>query len=308
MAFLARAAFLAVLIGGTGAADPGPVFGILGVPAAVSCDSVFAARSPAPPLPASSQHGSCFANVYATWLEQGGARTVGIPFDASEELLDTLLDSVNGVLFTGGGLSLLPNTTYYKTARAIFERVQRKNEAGVHLPLHGTCMGFQLLSILAADDEGVLSHHAFDSESLSLPLQLTHTAFQSGLFGDAPPDIMRILTRENVTANLHHDGVDPSLFQVRSETGRPHVAATQSPPLRSLPTADEPQAGLLLQPALHQRGPPRAALREHDRGLEVPHHSDTVAPGAATVRVERRPRLEPLAGRDSGDAGRGSDG
>ncbi len=35
-------------------------------------------------------------------------------YDAPRDELTALLKSVNGVLFTGGGLDLLPNTTYYQ--------------------------------------------------------------------------------------------------------------------------------------------------------------------------------------------------
>lgn len=38
--------------------------------------------------------------------------------DVSE--LDSLVKSVNGILFTGGGLSLLPNTSYFATAKVLF--------------------------------------------------------------------------------------------------------------------------------------------------------------------------------------------
>src|SRR5688500_10207049 len=40
----------------------------------------------------------------------------------------------------------------------------------------GTCQGFQLMSILGAEDEDVLIHNAFDSENLPLPLHFTESA------------------------------------------------------------------------------------------------------------------------------------
>lgn len=48
---------------------------------------------------------------YVQWLEAAGAQVAVIPFDASDDLLGELLASVDGVLFTGGGLSLELNTT-----------------------------------------------------------------------------------------------------------------------------------------------------------------------------------------------------
>lgn len=188
----------------------GPIIAVLGVPADVSCDSLRTA--PGDPADAGA---SCFTVYYTKWLEQQGARVVGIPYDADNATLQTLLDSVNGVLFTGGGLSLRPSTQYYQTASAIFQHVIAKNDAGVPLPLHGTCMGFQLLAILAANDSSVLLHNAFDSEDISLPLELTAAAKDSPLLAKAPARILAILTQQNVTNNLHHDGVAPATFTVR---------------------------------------------------------------------------------------------
>lgn len=99
---------------------------------------------------------------------------------------------MNGVLFTGGGLNLWFNQTYVQTAQYIFNRVKAFNDAGVFLPLHGTCMGMQLLSILAAGDEAVLSTYAFDAEDLSLPLDFNATALPgSRLFGGMPQAMVR---------------------------------------------------------------------------------------------------------------------
>lgn len=43
-------------------------------------------------------------------------------YDLPKEELDAKFAAVNGVLFTGGMLSLLPNTTYYKTAKYLFDK------------------------------------------------------------------------------------------------------------------------------------------------------------------------------------------
>lgn len=56
----------------------------------------------------------------------------------------------------------------------------------------------------------VLQTYAYDSEDLSLPLHLTATAQRSRLLGQAfPTQLKRWITEENLTTNLHHDGVAP---------------------------------------------------------------------------------------------------
>jgi gamma-glutamyl hydrolase len=127
-----------------------------------------------------------------------------------------MLHSANGILFTGGGLSLEPTSAFYRTGAYIFKQVQVINTQGVHLPLHGTCMGFQFLSILAAGGNTSVLQSGFDSEFLSLPLQLTSLAASSRVFGGAPQRVMRILSTQNVTSNLHHSGVTPETFETNA--------------------------------------------------------------------------------------------
>lgn len=45
------------------------------------------------------------------------------------------------------------------------------NDAGDHFPLWGTCLGFELLSVIQSNDTSVLT--AVDAENYSIPLVLT---------------------------------------------------------------------------------------------------------------------------------------
>lgn len=58
----------------------------------------------------------------------------------------------------------------------------------------------------------VLHTYAFDSEDLSLPLHLTNAAGSSLLLGSMPLHLRQWITEENLTSNLHHDGVPPEEF------------------------------------------------------------------------------------------------
>ena len=72
-----------------------------------------------------------------------------------------------------------------------------------------------MLSILGAGDPSVLLSHAYDAEDLVLPLALTPAAETSRLLCASclnPPAARAVLTTQNVTVNLHHDGVPPSAF------------------------------------------------------------------------------------------------
>jgi gamma-glutamyl hydrolase len=78
--------------------------------------------------------------------------------------------------------------------------------------LFGTCQGFQLLSVLAAQDQSVLLHYHYDSYNYSIPLVLTSNAASSRLFNGLSSETVKTLTTKNVTQNLHHDGVLPKSY------------------------------------------------------------------------------------------------
>ena len=196
-----------------------PVIGILSIPlddAEQPCLTLAAAASarrrgtgaPDPLEP------SCFTAFYRQWVESAGARTVVIPYNANETVLNALFSSVNGVLFTGGGLEagLAFNSTYMQTARRLLDLVVAANDAGDYVPLHGTCQGFQVLALLTSNNQSVLSRNAFDSENESLPLDITAEGLRVPLFADAPPSVLATLRTQNATMNLHHDGVSPAAF------------------------------------------------------------------------------------------------
>lgn len=65
-------------------------------------------------------------------------------------------------------------------------RAIEANDQGDYFPVWGTCMGFQLLHILAADDYSVLTHRGFKSESIMMPLHFTREAMFSRMIAAAP--------------------------------------------------------------------------------------------------------------------------
>ena len=73
-------------------------------------------------------------------------------------------------------------------------------------------MGFQFLSLLTAQDDGILCEKCFDSEGMPLPLDFEEPATtNSRLFGGLG-SLKHPLATENLTENSHHDGISPSTF------------------------------------------------------------------------------------------------
>jgi gamma-glutamyl hydrolase len=151
---------------------------------------------------------------FVYWLSAAGSRVVPISFNAPSTVLEGLLQSVNGILFTGGELSLNANTQYYKTAENIWNWAINANDKDDYFPLWGTCQGFQLMSILAADgDHSIFLINKYDTENITLALNLTPEAHSSRLLGpNCPPDVLQALTKQNMTVNLHHDGIEPESY------------------------------------------------------------------------------------------------
>jgi len=220
----ATVAFLLAVVG-YAAATTTPIIGILTAgPDGGWCDTVSAGLGP---LSAEvlaeiaerrvdgdpSNDNGCFQSAYVKWIESGGGRVVPIPYTSTTDELDFLFESLNGIFFTGGDLSLDPATQYYQSGNYLFQKVLAANDAGDYFPMWGTCMGFQFLNILAAQNNSVLSSGVFASENISLALDFTSQAPASRLYGSAPPSIYHTLQTENCTVNYHHDGVEPHIFK-----------------------------------------------------------------------------------------------
>ncbi|EFC38836.1 predicted protein [Naegleria gruberi] len=153
---------------------------------------------------------SYLAASYVKWIESGGARVVPIPYDLPQEKLNLLFNSLNGIVFPGGGTSLR-YSEYYYTLKFFFDKAIEANNRGDYFPIWGTCLGFEALNVLAADNPDVL-HFGFDSENLSLNLHFVNDYKNSRIFGKAPLSVMQILAEQNVTMNNHMAGITPETF------------------------------------------------------------------------------------------------
>jgi len=143
-----------------------------------------------------------------------------IPYDAPRPVLDNIFQNLNGILFTGGGLSLADGTPYFETAKYLYQKALRANNEGDYFPLYGTCMGFQMLHILTANNHSILSS-GFDSYNLPLPLEFTDEAFTGKMFNkqSTPQEILEIFAKRPVTMNLHHAGITPADFKANPFVG-----------------------------------------------------------------------------------------
>ena len=227
---------------------------------------------------------SCFNAYYFQWLEASGARAIIVPYDANSSIINTLLDSVNGWLFTGGGLEvdgLAFNSSYMKTAMAIYNGVLAKNDAGIFIPLHGTCQGMQVLSLLTSMNQSVMQYDAFDSENYTIPLDITQDGHHSSrLFSAnfAPSDIVNVFMSENVTLNLHHDGVTPDAFYEDPKLPLFYVLASTNADRNGKLFVSTMEA--CSYPITATQWHPERPAFEWKQGMNIPHSGDAITANA----------------------------
>jgi len=148
---------------------------------------------------------------YVKWIESSGGRVVPIWFNGTEEYLKNIFSSVNGILFTGGGLVLAENSSYVKTAKFLLDLALKENDKDVYFPVWGTCQGFELLGVLVGG-ESALELRAFDAENLTLPLLWSSDMYNGIMMRNMPYNIYNNLQQYPLTINLHHDGIYPKTF------------------------------------------------------------------------------------------------
>ena len=201
-----RGALLLASAAAAAAQSTMPVIGILSLPMDL----------PAPV----ANFSSYFVASYVKWLEAGGARVVPLLFDAPASATQALLAQLNGVLITGGAAAFFEAdgvtlTRYAATAQLALNESLRAAANGEWFPVWGTCLGHELLLVLAAGPDGSVLGDGFDSEDIQLALAPTADAASSRLWGtvnEEQADAWAWLTTENITENLHVKGIEPASF------------------------------------------------------------------------------------------------
>lgn len=144
---------------------------------------------------------SYIAASYVKFVEGAGARVVPIWINKTRDYYASILSKLNGVLFPGGATWFNQSNGYAEAGRHIYDVALELNEQGVYFPLWGTCLGFELLTYLAADGNEHRAHCSSNNQGLHL--DFTADFRNSRLFEKAPEDVVKILANEPVTPNFH---------------------------------------------------------------------------------------------------------
>ncbi|XP_039445076.1 gamma-glutamyl hydrolase-like isoform X3 [Culex pipiens pallens] len=144
---------------------------------------------------------SYIAASYVKFVEGAGARVVPIWINKTRDYYEALLPKLNGALFPGGATWFNQSNGYAEAGRHIYDVAVELNAQGVYFPVWGTCLGFELLTYLAADGNEHRAHCSSNNQGLHL--DFTADFRTSRLFAKAPEDVVQILANEPVTANFH---------------------------------------------------------------------------------------------------------
>ncbi|XP_076846462.1 gamma-glutamyl hydrolase [Brachyhypopomus gauderio] len=145
---------------------------------------------------------------YVKFIESGGGRVIPIRLNQTREDHENIFKSINGLLLIGGAVDL-ETSDFAHTAKIYFQLALKANDVGDYFPIWGTCLGFQLLTVLVAG-ENLLSKTP--AENIPLPLNLTSEAASSRMFRDFPAELITALSQEALTGNFHHFGVTDQVF------------------------------------------------------------------------------------------------
>lgn len=72
------------------------------------------------------------------------------------------------VLFPGGATWFNQTDGYADAGRYIYDIASAMNDNGIHMPIWGTCLGFELLTYLSADGNEHRAHCSSDRQPLAL--------------------------------------------------------------------------------------------------------------------------------------------
>ncbi|EKX43921.1 hypothetical protein GUITHDRAFT_72685 [Guillardia theta CCMP2712] len=158
-----------------------------------------------------NESGSYIASSYVKFVEMAGARVIPIIFNAPHDEIMFRMRYVHMLLFPGGAVPLQPGTLFFETSKSLFEHVIDLNKRGFWFPLHGTCLGFELLHILVARSGGVLQ--TFNSTNCRSKLNFTESARHSRLFQNFSNDLFEAARKKKIAVEHHMYGVSPEAYK-----------------------------------------------------------------------------------------------
>ncbi|XP_026486942.1 gamma-glutamyl hydrolase A-like isoform X1 [Vanessa tameamea] len=145
---------------------------------------------------------SYIASSYVKDIESAGARVVPILIGKDRGYYEELMKKINGVFLPGGATFFNQSNGFADAGQHIYEIAKKLNDNGDYFPIFGTCLGFELLIIIASG-RGEIENRIRCYSHSNLPLNFTQDYRSSKMFKETPLDIINILKTKDVTVNAH---------------------------------------------------------------------------------------------------------
>lgn len=156
---------------------------------------------------------SYIAASYVKWLEAEGARVVVLRYDEPQEVTESILTWVNGIVFPGGDFPIKLGSAYGDFGNFVFTQAVKHG-----IPSWGTCLGFEQLFYYSSNESwpGPLSPgwNSTDGPTM-LPINVTTSGRQSSLFSDWPTALLQKASREPWFWHAHSWSVSTHDFEKR---------------------------------------------------------------------------------------------
>ncbi|XP_037790699.1 gamma-glutamyl hydrolase-like [Penaeus monodon] len=153
---------------------------------------------------------SYIAASYVKHFESAGARVVPILINQDDAYYENLAKHLNGFVFPGGATSITNSSGYGAAGAKIYQLVKEANLKGVYLPLWGTCLGFEMMTYLAAGEEKWLA--SCRASNKVDPLTVTKDYMDSRIFTQMPDYVIGYIRLLNTTVNFHKWCMTPENF------------------------------------------------------------------------------------------------
>jgi len=157
---------------------------------------------------------------YAEFIEAGDAIPIAIPWDLPERELISVLDSVNGVLLTGGDASLwefdksandIVFSNFTSRAAFILRYAIHLNDKGIHFPVYGICQGHEVLTLGIAGKPHVIDYFVHPAQLDTV--EITSEGLHSRMFKSMPDNLSDFILQRRSMYYNHRFGFNMSLLE-----------------------------------------------------------------------------------------------
>jgi len=163
---------------------------------------------------------SYIKNSYAEFIEASGGVPIAIPWDLPERQLINLLNSINGILFTGGDATLWEHD--YETQDVVFSNFTKRaifvlhyvihlNDKGIYFPFFGICQGFEIATMGIAGTHDIIDHFRHPGQLDTV--NLIGAAKESRLWKGMPDHVAAFMRDQRSVFYNHRFGFNLSLLE-----------------------------------------------------------------------------------------------